>query len=306
MATPHLKSSARGQSILWRGLRPELVRSNPVPLSPDANILVTHDAPDWRQQRDDVLEATRRLVNEVRSICHTESFFLWTMFLDDHLAMLLSIFLATGSDIHSKSRWDSFDTVTQPRSIPRELVTCISDARIPLCSFSVPHPLSTGPRTEFQRQVIPRFAEELCRKDLGSVDGTSGYGFSLTADMHRRGIGMRHMGLLRDMFWRPLHGNVDLSFNSNRARTRTDMRLQLRRGDQVSDTRFASESSSLEYAIWLFVIQELLAFHTRYPEMQKNATIIQLGLPCTVSPPPPPRAKLGMGVTFRQSEMQRS
>ncbi|CAN0561411.1 unnamed protein product, partial [Ectocarpus sp. 12 AP-2014] len=63
--TPHLKSSARGQSIMWRGLRPELVRSNPVPLSPDANLLVTRDAPDWRQQRDDVLDATRRLVNEV-------------------------------------------------------------------------------------------------------------------------------------------------------------------------------------------------------------------------------------------------
>lgn len=67
IATPHLKTSARGQSILWRGLRPELVRSNPVPLSPDANLLVTHNAPDWRQQRDDVLEATRRLVNEVCS-----------------------------------------------------------------------------------------------------------------------------------------------------------------------------------------------------------------------------------------------
>lgn len=73
-ATPHLKTSARGQSIMWRGLRPELVRSNPVPLSPDANLLVTHDAPDWRQQRDDVLEATRRLVNEVCSINHTKSF----------------------------------------------------------------------------------------------------------------------------------------------------------------------------------------------------------------------------------------
>lgn len=67
-ATPHLKPSGRGQSVLWRGLRPELVRSNPVPLSPDANMLVTHNAPDWRQQRDDVLEATRRLVHQVRSI----------------------------------------------------------------------------------------------------------------------------------------------------------------------------------------------------------------------------------------------
>lgn len=83
-------------------------------------------------------------------------------------------------------------------------------------------------------QVIPNFAEELCRKDLGSPDGASGHGFSLTADMHRRGINVRHMGLLRDMFWRPLQGKVDLSFNSNRIRTRTDMRLQLRRGEQVS------------------------------------------------------------------------
>ncbi|CAM9977150.1 unnamed protein product [Scytosiphon promiscuus] len=144
-ATPHLEASARGQSVMWRGLRPELVRSNPVPLSPDANMLVTHDTPDWRQQRDDVLEATRRLVNE----------------------------------------------------------------------------------------IIPSFAEELCRKKLGKADAGSGYGISLTADMHRRGIGVRHIGLLRDMFWRPLHGSVDLSFNSNRIRTKTDMRLQLCKGDQV-------------------------------------------------------------------------
>lgn len=82
-------------------------------------------------------------------------------------------------------------------------------------------------------QVTPNFAEELCRKELGGTDAASGYGISLTADMHRRGIGVRHMGLLRDMFWRPLQGRVDLSFNSNRVRTKTDMRLQLRRGDKV-------------------------------------------------------------------------
>lgn len=73
--------------------------------------------------------------------------------------------------------------------------------------------------------MIPSFAEELCKK---------GQGINLTADMHKWGIGVRHMGLLRDMFWRPLHGNVDLSFDSNRVRTRTDMRSQLRRGDKVS------------------------------------------------------------------------
>lgn len=65
--TPHLKQSVRGQSIMWRSLRPELVRSNVVPLSPDANLLVTHDSPDWRQQADDVHEATRRLIHEVNN-----------------------------------------------------------------------------------------------------------------------------------------------------------------------------------------------------------------------------------------------
>lgn len=68
VATPHLKPSGRGQSILWRGLRPELVESNPVPLSPDANMLITHDTSDWRQQTDDARDATRRLVHEVRSV----------------------------------------------------------------------------------------------------------------------------------------------------------------------------------------------------------------------------------------------
>lgn len=83
-------------------------------------------------------------------------------------------------------------------------------------------------------QVIPSFAEELCRRELGGTDAAAGYGINLTADMHRRGIGVRHMGLLRDMLWRPLQGNVDVSFNSNRLRTRADLRMQLRRGDQVS------------------------------------------------------------------------
>lgn len=103
----------------------------------------------------------------------------------------------------------------------------------------------------FQWQVIPRFAEELSRKDVGSADGAFGHGFNLTADMHRRGIGVRHMGLLRDMFWRPLHGTVDLSFNSNRVRTKTDMRLQLRRGDQVSDMGNVRETrtSNMGYRI---------------------------------------------------------
>ncbi|CAM9112229.1 unnamed protein product, partial [Choristocarpus tenellus] len=141
-ATPHLQPTARGQSIFWRGLRPELVQSNPVALSPDANLLVTHGTSDWCKQAKDVFDATHRLVNE----------------------------------------------------------------------------------------VIPQFAEELM---CGEVDMAVRHSFNVTRRMHRRGIGVRHMGLLRDMFWRKLLGNVDISYNSSHLRTRFDLRKQLQRGDQV-------------------------------------------------------------------------
>ncbi|CAN0059969.1 unnamed protein product, partial [Phaeothamnion confervicola] len=64
-ATPHLPQSKRGQSIFWRGLRPELVRTHSEPLSPDANGLATAGAPDWKEQREAVLAASRRLVDDV-------------------------------------------------------------------------------------------------------------------------------------------------------------------------------------------------------------------------------------------------
>lgn len=106
-------------------------------------------------------------------------------------------------------------------------------------------------------QVIPSFAKELGRKELGGTDAASGYGISLTADMHRRGIGIRHMGLLRDMFWRPLQGHVDLSFNSNRVRTKTDMRLQLRRGDKVSHSADPSMHSYIFSALTFTLFAKL-------------------------------------------------
>ncbi|CAM9260620.1 unnamed protein product, partial [Sphacelaria rigidula] len=191
-ATPHLKQAARGQSIMWRCLRPELVRSNPVPLSPDANLLVTHGSPDWRQQANDVHEATRRLVHE----------------------------------------------------------------------------------------VVPNFAEDLCRKDLGGTDAATGYGIDLTAEMHRRGIGIRHMGLLRDMFWRPLQGNVDLSFNSSRIRTRADLRMQLRPRDQVriddhvfkvsAKAKHEMSASSVTLDRKVFLTVELLNIITGSHEQSQN------------------------------------
>jgi hypothetical protein len=104
-------------------------------------------------------------------------------------------------------------------------------------------------------QVIPEFAEELGARVLphtttatansinssdsnsnsSSVSGdyASSASFDLTAELHRRGIGVRHVGLLRGMFWRQLQGTVAVAFNSARVRTKRDMRDCLRPGDTV-------------------------------------------------------------------------
>ena len=56
----------------------------------------------------------------------------------------------------------------------------------------------------------------------------------VAADMHRHGINVRHMGLVRDRFWRPLKGTVDIMFNDRRIKTRHDLRNQVKRGMKVS------------------------------------------------------------------------
>jgi hypothetical protein len=102
-------------------------------------------------------------------------------------------------------------------------------------------------------QVIPEFAEELGERVLprstamttvvtnyssagsssNSSDSSTSTGFDLTAELHRRGIGVRHVGLLRSLFWRQLQGTVAVAFNSARVRTKRDMRDCLRPGDTV-------------------------------------------------------------------------
>ena len=172
MATPHLKSSARGQSILWRGLRPELVRSNPVPLSPDANILVTHDAPDWRRQRDDVLEATTRLVNEVCSIVYTKV---------NRIMFRTGLTRRSGCFVRSYS--ETFYSSLPPGPFANSLWQshrdfwwgkCVyaSEVRIWLCLFSASHLLSTGPWTLF-RYFNDRLSRGLRRSYVKRIWGAS-------------------------------------------------------------------------------------------------------------------------------------
>ena len=63
--TPHLLPAPRGNSIFYRLLRPEFVKSHPVALSANANTQVTAEASDWIKQLEDNEGATRRLVGEV-------------------------------------------------------------------------------------------------------------------------------------------------------------------------------------------------------------------------------------------------
>jgi len=80
--------------------------------------------------------------------------------------------------------------------------------------------------------VIPRFAEELRERDLnGNV--MNAYGIDLTADMHREGINMRHLGLIRKKFWRKLSGTGSLNFHTKKLMTSIDCTKQVERGDQL-------------------------------------------------------------------------
>ncbi|KAH9157475.1 hypothetical protein AeRB84_000674 [Aphanomyces euteiches] len=63
--TRHIEASTRGMSILWRQLRPALIKTNSAALSCDALSLFTHHTPDWEVQTDRVKNCTKRLLIEV-------------------------------------------------------------------------------------------------------------------------------------------------------------------------------------------------------------------------------------------------
>lgn len=58
----HLISAPRDMSMFYRFLRPEFVRRQPAPLSPDANLLITNGTPDCQQQLDGLRDASVTLV----------------------------------------------------------------------------------------------------------------------------------------------------------------------------------------------------------------------------------------------------
>ena len=55
----------------------------------------------------------------------------------------------------------------------------------------------------------------------------------LRFDMHRAGINMRHLGLIRSFFWFKLKGTVNLTFNSKFVETSTDMSNDIKKGGLI-------------------------------------------------------------------------
>ncbi|KAL3667927.1 hypothetical protein V7S43_006804 [Phytophthora oleae] len=140
--TRHLVQSTRGMSIIWRQLRPELVRSFKTPLSPDALSSLTYRTPDWQTQALDVEEATKYLIKE----------------------------------------------------------------------------------------IIPLFAVKLSTKP----DYFDSPEFELVKEMHRHGINVRHLGLLRSQFLFQISGTATLQYSTAEIQTSQDFRRELERGSLVS------------------------------------------------------------------------
>jgi hypothetical protein len=139
--TPHLLQSTRGMSIMWRQLRPELVRAFKTPLSPDALSSLTYRTPDWQAQALGVEEATKHLV----------------------------------------------------------------------------------------QQVIPLFAAKLSQK----AEYFDSPEFDLVKEMHRHGINVRHLGLLRAQFLFQVAGTATLQYATAEIQTTQDFTRELDRGSHV-------------------------------------------------------------------------
>jgi len=83
--------------------------------------------------------------------------------------------------------------------------------------------------SQLLRMTVRKFADYLSKQPT-TVPAWQGYGIDLTANMHRYGINMRHLGLLRAMFWRKLGGTVNVAFNARKFITHTDLRPEVSRG----------------------------------------------------------------------------
>jgi len=90
--------------------------------------------------------------------------------------------------------------------------------------------------------LIPSLAENLSARDY-IMPLSDGLGLDFTAELHSRGISMRHLGLLRSLFWRDLPGTMAVYFSDKRIRPSSDLRHEVRHGDTI---RFSTTNLSFE------------------------------------------------------------
>lgn len=65
MATPHLTTVPRLQSIFWRFIRPELIELNSVTLSPDCGTVITMGLDDDSGNREDLVHTTNSMLSKI-------------------------------------------------------------------------------------------------------------------------------------------------------------------------------------------------------------------------------------------------
>ena len=99
--------------------------------------------------------------------------------------------------------------------------------------------------TYLVEELIPNFAENISSRDF-LIPLSDGLGLDLTAELHSRGISMRHLGLIRSLLWRTLPGTMSIYFSEKCLRPTEDLRHELEHGDVIKFTNV-----SLEFVVHL-------------------------------------------------------
>lgn len=78
------------------------------------------------------------------------------------------------------------------------------------------------------RERLPSYAEELASRPADEV-----LQIDLTEEMHARGLNMRHLGLLRSLFWRRVRGTVRVTFSERVLFASHDITKEVKPGQQI-------------------------------------------------------------------------
>lgn len=100
-------------------------------------------------------------------------------------------------------------------------------------------------------EVIPAFAKKLSQKPKFFTSSN----FDLTAEMHRHGINMRHLGLLRSQFLFALSGTATLQYSTAEIQTTEDFTREIERGSHIYvDGKMCQVSPSFKHRFDAHVI----------------------------------------------------